>query len=248
MIGIIIQARLGSTRLPQKMLKPFFNGKGIFELITSRIIDNFPTIPIVVATTTNPLDNEIEKLCQKLNVNCFRGSENNVLQRFIETAEKYQISKIVRVCADNPFLNLIALKELIEYGSNSSADYISFRTSFNKPTILTHYGLWAEMVSTNALIKASKITDDKLHLEHVTNFIYLNENLFELDLIEIPSSIEQYSNVRMTLDTIDDFMLLQEIYEKIPNLDTSTEMLIQTVASNKIWTEKMNNQIIQNTK
>ena len=180
MTGIIIQARIGSTRLPKKMTKAFFNDKGIFELITEKILKYFPNITIVVATSINPVDDEIEKLCQKIGVKCFRGSENNVLQRFIDAAEKFNISKIIRVCADNPFINMLALKNLIEFSTNSNADYISYKTSLNKPSILTHYGLWAEYVSINALLKVSKLTQDKFFTEHVTNFLYNNENLFDI--------------------------------------------------------------------
>jgi len=248
MTGIIIQARLGSTRLPKKMTKAFFNDKGIFELITEKILKYFPNITIVVATSINPVDDEIEKLCQKIGVKCFRGSENNVLQRFIDAAEKFNISKIIRVCADNPFINMLALKNLIEFSTNSNADYISYKTSLNKPSILTHYGLWAEYVSINALLKVSKLTQDKIFTEHVTNFLYNNENLFDIDFILIPNSIEQHSNVRLTLDTLEDFLLLQEIYKNVSNIDISAEMLIQTVVKNEIWTEKMNKLIIQNSK
>lgn len=248
MIGIIIQARIGSTRLPKKMTKSFFNDKGIFELITEKILYSFPNTTIVVATSSNPVDDEIEKLCLKLGVQCFRGSENNVLQRFIDAAVKFNISKIIRICADNPFLNMLALKELIEYSTYSNADYISFKTSLNKPSILTHYGLWAEYISINALLKVSKLTQDRFFTEHVTNFVYSNENLFDIDFILIPYTIEQHSNVRLTLDTQEDFLLLQEIYKNVPNIDISTEMLIQTVVKHEKWTEKMNKQIIQNSK
>ena len=248
MTGIIIQARIGSTRLPKKITKSFFNDKGIFELITEKILFFFPKIKIVVATSVNPIDDEIEKLCQKIGVQCFRGSENNVLQRFIDAAEKFNISKIIRVCADNPFLNMLALKNLIEYSTNSNADYISYKTSLNKPSILTHYGLWAEYVSINALLKVSKLTQDKFFTEHVTNFLYNNENLFDIDFILIPNSIEQHTNVRLTLDTLEDFLLLKEIYKNVSNIDISTEMLIQTVVKNEKWTEKMNKLIIQNAK
>ena len=248
MTGIIIQARISSTRLPKKMTKSFFNDKGIFELITEKILYFFPNTTIVVATSSNPVDDEIEKLCLKLGVQCFRGSENNVLQRFIDAAVKFNISKIIRICADNPFLNMLALKELIEYSTNSNADYISYKTSLNKPSILTHYGLWAEYISINALLKVSKLTQDRFFTEHVTNFVYSNENLFDIDFILIPYTIEQHSNVRLTLDTQEDFLLLQEIYKNVPNIDISTEMLIQTVVKHEKWTEKMNKQIIQNSK
>lgn len=248
MTGIIVQARLGSTRLPQKMVKPFYGGKGVFELITEKIIKYFPELIVIVATTKNPLDDELENLCKKLGVTCYRGSENNVLERFIQTAEKHKLSKIVRVCADNPFLNIQALKGLIEVGNKSKADYISYKTSQNKPTILTHYGFWAEIVRLTALKKVQQLTSDKLYLEHVTNFIYKNPDIFTLELLPIPKEIESYSNVRMTLDTKEDFDLLQEIYQSNPDFNGPTQELINLVAENTNWLNRMKSQILKNEK
>lgn len=248
MLGVIIQARLGSSRLPNKMTKPFYQEKGVFELLTSKIRFAFPDLKIVVATTTNDRDNELVDICKKLNVKYHRGSENNVLLRFIETAEKYNINKIVRVCADNPFLNMLALKELIDYGDQLSYDYISFKSSEGKPTILTHYGFWAEMLTLQALQKVLNLTNNPLYLEHVTNFIYSHPMDFNLDFISISTKIETYDKVRMTLDTLDDFNLLQEIYTTIPDFNGKPEELIEIVAKRKDWIRNMEIQMIKNEK
>lgn len=248
MKGIIIQARLGSTRLPNKMIRPFYNEKGIFELLVVKIKFAFPDLKIVVATTTNPIDDKIFNLCKQIGVDCFRGSESNVLQRFIKAAEKYNINKIVRVCADNPFLNMLALRQLIVHIDTSTADYISYKNSDNKPTILTHYGFWAEMVTLKALKKAFTSTTNTLYLEHVTNFIYSNPDEFNIDLIPISSKIEVYNNVRMTLDTQEDFDLLQEIYMNTAEFNGKPEDLVEKVTKNKIWLIKMEEQIIKNEK
>ncbi|MDB4710952.1 hypothetical protein OAF16_04405, partial [Flavobacteriales bacterium] len=103
--GIIIQARTGSTRLPNKIILPFYKEKGILELIVERI-NKYTDIPIVVATTKNPKDDAIVKIASKNGVGCYRGSENNVLSRFIETAKKNNFKNIIRICADNPFLDI----------------------------------------------------------------------------------------------------------------------------------------------
>jgi spore coat polysaccharide biosynthesis protein SpsF len=248
MIGIIIQARLGSTRLPHKMTKPFFGNKGIFELLTEKIQNKYSNLKIVVATTTNPLDDEIVSLCNKMKTDCYRGSENNVLERFKEAANKYNITKIVRVCADNPFLNLNALDELINFSLKSQADYISFKTRKETPTILTHYGFWAEIVKTEALIKVLKLTNDAKYLEHVTNYVYTHPHIFNIELHLIPQKVEENSDIRMTLDTQEDLDLLKEIYGNISNLELSIEDLIEYVNKNETWKTKMKFQILQNNK
>lgn len=247
-IGIIVQARLGSSRLPNKMVEPFYNGKGVLELLLDKIRSQLPDILIVVATTTNPIDDKIQNLCESLQINFYRGSEDNVLQRFIDTAKKYKIEKIIRVCADNPFLDIPDLKVLIQNSINSNADYLSFQTSDYKPTIQTHYGFWAEMVRLKALEKVIKLTLDKTYLEHVTNYIYLNPEEFNLELITISKSIEKKKNIRMTLDTIEDFKLLKEIYLGYPYFKDGVESLVKIIAKNKTWLKTMESQIMKNTK
>ena len=103
--GIIIQARTGSTRLPNKIFLPFYKEKGILELIIDRI-KNSIDLPIVIATTEKSKDDKIVELAGEKEIACFRGSELNVLNRYIKTAEKFNFSNIIRICADNPFLDI----------------------------------------------------------------------------------------------------------------------------------------------
>src|SRR5690606_7826310 len=123
--------------------------------------------------------------------------EENVLKRFIHAGEQYNISNIVRVCADNPFLNIHALKELMHSFETCPVDYLSFKTVYGKPTILTHFGLWSEMMTLSALKEVQMRTNDPFYLEHVTNFIYLNPELFRINLLPIDDNFAN-CNVRMT--------------------------------------------------
>jgi len=249
MIGVIIQARLGSTRLPKKMVLPFYNEKGVFEIILERLKNSLGDIPIVVATTTNPIDDELELICEKNQVRCFRGSETNVLQRFINASQEYRFSKIIRICADNPFLDVKGLLQLYKRFENEDLDYCSFQTSDGTPSILTHYGFWGEGVSLRALKKVSCLTKEKVFLEHVTNFIYSNPKLFKIDFIPIPSEIDSFKNIRMTLDTKEDFILLKEIYveyHKGEFMDTTN--LLYNVSTNEDWMKRMYKQIKLNEK
>lgn len=214
MIGIIIQARLGSSRLPNKMVLPFYNNKGVFEIIVRKLKKEFNEIPIIVSTTTNSIDSKLVELCKDIGVGFYRGSENDVLQRFIDTSKEYGISKIIRICADNPFIDINYLSEVIDNFKNEDLDYCSFKTSKGVPTILTHYGFWGEAVSLSALIKVKELTKDEFYYEHVTNFIYSNPNLFRIKLIFMPTKVEDFKNIRMTIDTKADFLLLQEIYSE----------------------------------
>ena len=249
MLGIIVQARLGSTRLPNKMTLPFHENLGVLEIILNKIKNNLTDIPLVVATTTAGKDDAIVGICRANNIDYYRGSEENVLSRFIETAEKYNFSKIIRVCADNPFLDITYLKELIVKFNDSNLDYLSYKTSKDKPTILTHYGFWTEAVSLEALKSVLNSTKDALYLEHVTNYIHSTLNNFNMELIQIPIEIEKVENLRLTLDTEGDYKLLKEIYTDCQSNSLSTSLaIVKFIEQNKGWLSQMKEQIKLNTK
>ncbi|WP_299051372.1 hypothetical protein [uncultured Polaribacter sp.] len=244
MIGIIIQARLGSTRLPSKMLLPFFQNKGILEMLIDKLQNNYKEYPIVIATTINKKDDEIERLANIKTLKCYRGSENNVLERFTEAAKRFNIDKIIRICADNPFLNLKELDKLISIFLKTSAEYVSFITQDATPIIKTHYGLWAEAITLDALSKIE--TSNIFYQEHVTNYVYEHPEKFRIKWI--PIGLEN-SNIRLTTDTIEDFKLNQEIYTSINGIDyLEVNDLIKYIAKNTVWVSRMLEQINKNKK
>ena len=124
MIYFFVQARVGSSRLPNKILLPFYNGKNILELLIEKL-QQVENTGVIIATSTNPNCDPIEAIAQKKGAICFRGSEDDVLQRFIDAAEKNQVNQLIRVCSDNPFLDLHGLRELVQfvYTSEQPIDY-----------------------------------------------------------------------------------------------------------------------------
>jgi len=100
---IIIQARLSSSRLPRKVLMPFVNNKSILQILIENLLKVFSKDQIILATTKSDIDDELEKFAINNKLNYFRGEESNVLKRFIDCAEHFKVSNIIRVCADNPF-------------------------------------------------------------------------------------------------------------------------------------------------
>lgn len=247
-VGIIIQARMGSTRLPKKTMLPFHEGKGVLELMLEKIRKSDIDIPVIVATTDNPEDDAIEQLCIKSNNFCFRGDEKNVLRRFINAAEEMKFDKIIRICGDNPFLDIGSLQDLILNMSSSDYDYISFKTSKGIPSIKTHLGLWAEGVRISALKTVLKEANSEYY-EHVTNFIYDNPNRFMIKWLLTGQIVDHAEKVRLTVDTEEDFFLLQEIYNKSINFsDRSIESLLSFVMRNENWTSRMEKQILKNSK
>ena len=109
--AFLVQARMGSTRLPHKILRPFYNNNCILDLLINKlnlIID----AKIIIATSVSSENDVIEKFCKEHGIVCFRGEENDVLKRFIDAAETNGVDKIIRICSDNPFLELNSIKRL----------------------------------------------------------------------------------------------------------------------------------------
>ena len=209
-VGIIVQARTGSTRLPNKVLLPFYEGKGILELIITKLNNN-SKLPIVIATSNNSSDEKIIQLAKKCNVEFFVGSEKNVLKRFIDAAEHFNFSSIVRVCSDNPFLDMSDLNILSN--EKDAYDYSCFSVNRN-PSILSHTGFWAEKVSLKALKKIQKLSKKNQHQEHVTSYIYQYPDKFNINKIETHQMFSK-RNIRLTLDTLEDFTVLKKIYASL---------------------------------
>ncbi|MBK8368430.1 MAG: glycosyl transferase family 2 [Bacteroidetes bacterium] len=213
-ICFIIQARTGSTRLPDKMLLPFYNQKIILDLIIEKLLERFMPQQIILATTTNSKDDLLEQVAIKHRIPFFRGDENNVLKRFVDCADANHVKHLIRVCADNPFLDLDLLCELIESIDYDKVDYASYCIN-ETPSIKTHFGFFAEYVSLEALKKVQSNTNDVLYLEHVTNFIYANPSMFKIYWKHVPSLITENIGVRLTVDTIEDFEACKLIYKSL---------------------------------
>jgi spore coat polysaccharide biosynthesis protein SpsF len=199
--------------MPEKVILPFYQEQSILDLLLEKL--KKLGIPAVLATTVNPSDDRICALAAKHEVPVFRGSEIDVLDRFIQAARKFGFRKIIRVCADNPFLDLAGIKTLISAFGESNADYLGFQLAGNKPSILTHFGFWTEAVSLDALEKAQQLTSEKLYHEHVTNFIYGNPALFNVQFIQADPLVFSRTDIRMTLDTPEDFEIQQQIFATI---------------------------------
>lgn len=210
-IGIIIQARLSSTRLPNKILLDFCNGNNILEVLYERLSKN-TDYPVIIATTTNENDTVLVDFLQQKNIPYYQGSELDVLSRFIKTAEHFKLTHIIRVCSDNPFLYPDYIEKMVEILlEHVNIDYVSFKIA-EKPSILTHYGFFSELVSLNALNIANK-TNGSYHHEHVTSYIYNNESEFNIRWIGVNKTLEDNEHIRLTVDDDTDFMIAKRIYK-----------------------------------
>jgi spore coat polysaccharide biosynthesis protein SpsF len=241
---------MGSTRLPGKMILQLYREKGLLELLLGRILDKIINIPIVVATSKAANNDPIEAIGNSQNIRIYRGSEENVLERFIGAARENGIKKIIRVCADNPFLDITALQCQIDRFQKVDSDYACYCLADQTPSIKTHYGFWAEAVKLTALEKVATETSERFFQEHVTNYIYSFPEKFNIDFTPIDSEIEKAVSVRLTVDTQEDFELAKSIYLFLENnhIPFTALEIIRAVKDNNEWLKQMASQIQENSK
>lgn len=240
----LVQARMGSSRLPGKMARILPNGKSLLEVVLIKLVSN-GCDPILV-TTNNSEDRQLKDIAKKLGIYSFGGDEENVLNRFIQASKHFRIPEnefILRVCADNPFLSETLIKQTIEISASedgSNFDYISFGFN-NIPGIKLHAGIFVEAVKIGALMKISKF-NNLYYNEHVTNGIYENRNIFKTNIIEIPLEWQNYiSKIRLTIDDEVDWKFCCEIFETMLNQEFSDQ--IKILIENSIWADTMKTQI-----
>jgi len=205
---IIVQARMTSTRLPGKVLKQVL-GKPLLEYQIERLQRVKLADEIVIATTTNETDEPIVELCKRLAVAYFRGSEEDVLGRYYQAAREHKVDIVVRVTSDCPLIDPKVIDEVIDcYLKNqSNYDYVSNCLERTYPR-----GMDTEVFSFSTLQQAFWEVTAQPDREHVTSFIHRQPSRYRLGHFIYS---EDCSHHRWTVDTPEDFELIQKIIEAI---------------------------------
>lgn len=196
MTGIIIQARTGSTRLPGKILKKI-NDRMLLEHIIDRLQELKSRAVVVIATSILPGDDVVEDFCKEKGVLCFRGSESNVLSRYYECAKEQGFTDIVRLTADNPFVDVEEVDRLIAYHKECGND---FTESFS----VLPMGVGAEIFSFAALSEDMQKASMPHHFEHVDEYILENMDKFKTGTLTVAPE-KNRPEVRLTVDTKEDY-------------------------------------------
>jgi spore coat polysaccharide biosynthesis protein SpsF len=217
----IIQARMGSKRLPGKSLKLML-GKPMLERIIDNIKGSKYVSKFVVATTRLIEDNPIDDLCNKLKIECFRGDEFDVLSRFVDISISHKADIIVRLTADNPFVEKTLLDYMLEKYNKfyTNYDYVHNVQDSGFP-----FGLFIEIFRYNALLKA-KISESIEDKEHVTMYFRKNTNEFNIALIKTKN---KFKYNYLTVDSHKDFIhaegVMSDLY-KTKNSFTFYDLMI----------------------
>jgi spore coat polysaccharide biosynthesis protein SpsF len=217
-VGVIIQARMGSTRLPGKVLMPIA-GKALLDHVLGRLSLLVYPVKVVVATSDLLQDDAIVRHCQSIGVAVFRGSETDVLDRYYECACENRFEHVVRLTADNPFTDMEALQRLIEQHLTLRNDYTH---SFGSMPL----GVGAEIFTFDALEKSVLAGHAPNHREHVNEYIQENPDIFRIGVLEIPAA-KCRPDLRLTVDTEDDYQRACAIAEQAPDRWVWTEEAIR---------------------
>ena len=206
----LVQARVGSTRLPGKILKEIC-GKTILHHEIDRLKKCKEIDEIVIATTDKEDDDKIVNEAKKLSVKYFRGSENDVLSRFYYSAKENNADIIVRVTSDCPCIDFEILdKMLIYFKEKYKEKQVDYLSNTIKRTYPRGYDI--EIFTFSALEKSYINAEKEYEREHVTPYIYDKTNNFLKLSFE---NKEDYSEYRVTLDTIEDFIVIKNIFENL---------------------------------
>lgn len=242
-IGVIIQARTGSTRLPDKILKhlPYDSDITVLQQDIRRIKKSKYLDEIIIATTDKTEDDIIVKICEKENIKCFRGSEKDVLGRHYFAAKENFLDVIVRFTSDCPCIDSKILDMVIEeYLKDDSYDFVATVLKRTFPI-----GLDVEVIKFSAIEKAYKEAKEEYQREHVTDYIYENPNIFKLKNV-CSTDIYNKPELRITLDTQEDYMLLCAIYDYLyykDNYFSATDVI--KLFDEKPWLKYLNNNSLQ---
>lgn len=210
MIAAVIQARMGSTRLPNKVLKTI-GDTTLLEMQINRVQKSNKINNIIVATSTKAKDDEIEAFCIKKGIKFYRGSENDVLSRYYECAKHFNIKTIVRLTADCPLIDPIIIDKVIDTFVQQKVDYSS--NTIPPETSFWPDGSDVEVFSFQALERAHKESIKDEDREHVT-FYFWKDKSNGFSTTQLNNS-ENWSKYRFTVDYEEDYKVLELIYKEI---------------------------------
>jgi spore coat polysaccharide biosynthesis protein SpsF len=235
-VSAIIEARSNSTRLPNKVLLKI-NKKTVLEHLVNKIKKSKNLNEIIIATTTNKIDEAIVKIAKKLKVKFFRGEENNVLKRVIDTSNFFKVDTIVRITSDCPLVDINLVDQYINIFNNNNVDLVGNAKVRSYPD-----GMDIEIINSKSLKKSYKFAKSNYLREHTCLTIYKKKNLFKvINIIALPN--EFLPDLSLTLDVYKDFVLIKKIIKHCERIkkNLNCSEIIKLVHKYKWY--KLNNKI-----
>lgn len=210
-IVTVIQARTGSTRLPDKIFMTL-SGKPLLLRMVQRVQNSRLTGEIVIATTTESTDDKIEELCTFNNLNIFRGHPTDLLDRHFRTALEYNAHAVVKIPSDCPLIDYRIIDRVIDYYLNNidNYDYVSNLHPATYPD-----GNDVEIFSMASLKTAWENASREFEREHTTPYIWENPDKFRIGNVEWDSGLDYSMTHRFTIDYIEDYLFIKSVYDEL---------------------------------
>ncbi len=225
MIGCIIQARMNSSRLPGKVMMKIDGEHPLLYFVIKQLQSAKLSSKIIIATSTNPIDDIIANYAKKLKIDFFRGEENDVLDRYYQCAKKFSFSTIVRITSDNPLIDPIIVDKIITKFQSDKFDYVSNTINRTYP-----YGTEVEVFSFKTLEVLWKNSKKPSEREHVTSYIYNNFEKFQTYNVE---NTENLSHLRWSVDRENDLRLVKLIISKITKRPILMNDILELIKKDK---------------
>lgn len=210
-ITTIIQARISSSRLPGKILLPLC-GKPLLTRMAERVAASEYSGDIVIATSVNPEDDTVEKLCESENLKCYRGSLSDLLDRHYQIGLKYGSDAVVKIPSDCPLIDAKIIDRVLKYYIDNfdKYDYVSNLHPATYPD-----GNDVEVMSISALEKAWQEADKNYEREHTTPYFWENPEKFRIANVEWEKGKDFSSLHRWTIDYPEDYEFISRVYDEL---------------------------------
>ncbi|QOD62084.1 glycosyltransferase family protein [Polaribacter haliotis] len=232
---IIIQARMGSTRLPSKVMMPINNIPMIGYQLDRLLNTGFP---IVLATSNNSNNNGLVEYAKKKGIQVIRGSEKNVLQRYYKAAKLNKATDVIRITGDNPLVDGYFIKEQLNSFRPSTRRYYFYEGQQKKLPLGMSFELFSFELLEEAYFKAGLESER----EHVTPYMHQNFP-GNIEILEFQNHLN-FPDARLTVDTAEDFELIKRLIVDYDSHLKSTKEIIDILKSNNALM-KINNDIVQ---
>jgi len=205
----IIQARVGSKRLPGKSIADLA-GKPLLYRFIERVKRAKTLNKVVLATTEKAEDNILADIANELGVSFFRGSENDIVDRYYQTAKKFKADVVVRLTADNPVIESSEIDRIVEHHLQSNNDFSSNTHNFDNNGYPD--GIGAEVFNFKTIKKLWEITKNPSHREHPHSYIYENRDMFKVGTIKCPEEFSR-PDLKLEVNTSEEYEFIKAIYE-----------------------------------
>jgi spore coat polysaccharide biosynthesis protein SpsF (cytidylyltransferase family) len=233
-----IEARMGSTRMPGKILMEIYDGMSLLEVAVKRFKLCKYINDVYVATTSKPADDPVAEWCKTNNIKYYRGSEDDVLDRVTNTAVKANADTIVQMGADSAYLDFELIDQLINIYNNGGYDYVCNDLEWTYPI-----GIYGHVIRVSSIIGLNNRRDlSAQDREDVARYIWEHPDEYKIKNVTAPVEFN-FPQLRFTIDYPEDLQLAREIYKRFGRYDFTTRDLIELYKKEPVIFEKTKNLI-----